>query len=93
MRGAVPGAHRVTSKKTVKKIGPAQTKKVARMTIHRAKGGYVVEHSGDEGHGPWEPPTTHVVKGRRNLQKHIAQHMDMGDEPEAEDNAAEESEE
>ena len=93
MRGSVPGANRLqTSKKPPKKL-PVKGKKkpVDRMTITRAKGGYVVEHSGDENHAPWEPGMKHVVPNSKALGQHVQQHM--GDEPEAADNMGEESQE
>lgn len=85
-RGAVPGATRMTVKKTVKKGGK---KTVSRMTVTKAKGGYLAEHH-SEGPG-WEEPSKHVLPDMKSLHAHMSKHM--GDEPEAEDNPAEEARE
>ena len=88
MKGSVPGAHRATGHKRA----PKGRKRVARMSISKAKGGYVVDHNYEDNGGPWAPGTQHIVSGdHKMLAKHVAKHF--ADEPEAEDNPQEEAEE
>ena len=60
--------------------GSRTAKTVESMSIKRAKGGFIASHHYDNSNsGPsYTPPSEHVFKSHKELQKHVKKHFGDG---------------